>query len=102
MMRLTDIITLIALVAGYNLFVFAAYFTDKRAAKLGHRRISEKTLLMLALAGGSPGAIAAQRLLRHKTQKEPFRTLLLLIAVLHAVVLVGAAALLLTGRLDLG
>jgi uncharacterized membrane protein YsdA (DUF1294 family) len=90
-----------ALLLAYNLFVFATYFIDKRAARLGHRRVSERTLLMLALFGGSPGAITAQRLLRHKTQKEPFRTLLAGIAVLHAVVCGGLAVFVAAGRLGL-
>ena len=90
-----------ALLLAYNLFVFATYFIDKRAARLGHRRVSERTLLMLALFGGSPGAITAQRLLRHKTQKEPFRTLLMGIAVLHVVMLGGAVASFAARRLGL-
>lgn len=89
------------LLLGYNFFVFTTYFIDKRAARLGHRRVSERTLLMLALFGGSPGAIAAQRLLRHKTQKEPFRTLLMGIAVLHVVMLGGAVASFAARRLGL-
>ena len=95
------LLQLAALIFGYNLFVFATYFVDKRAARLGHRRVSERTLLMLALFAGSPGAITAQRLLRHKTQKEPFRTLLMGIALLHVVLLAGAAAFLASDRLGL-
>ncbi|MGV8998173.1 MAG: DUF1294 domain-containing protein [Parvibaculaceae bacterium] len=39
-------------------------------------RVSEKTLLTLAAVGGAFGALAGQRVFRHKTQKEPFRTYL--------------------------
>ncbi len=92
---------LAALLLAYNLFVFAAYFVDKRAARMGHRRISERTLLMLALLGGSLGAVSAQRLLRHKTQKEPFRSLLLAIAVLHAAICGGLLALSIAYRLGI-
>lgn len=95
------LLQLAALLFGYNLFVFATYFIDKRAARLGHQRISERTLLMLALFAGSPGAITAQRLLRHKTQKEPFRTFLRGIAVLHVLLLGGAAAFLAADRLGI-
>jgi uncharacterized membrane protein YsdA (DUF1294 family) len=97
----SHLLQLATLLLGYNLFVFATYFIDKRAARLGHPRVSERTLLMLALFAGSPGAITAQRLLRHKTQKEPFRTLLMGIAALHVVLLGGAAAFLAAERLGL-
>jgi uncharacterized membrane protein YsdA (DUF1294 family) len=64
-----------------SLAAFILFAWDKRCAIVGRRRIPERTLLMLALAGGTPGAIAGQRLLRHKTRKEPFRSRLLWIAI---------------------
>lgn len=48
-------------------------------------------MLAVAAIGGTPGAIAGQRLLRHKTRKEPFRTRLLWIAGAQ-LVLVGVLA----------
>lgn len=59
-----------------NLVAFAAFGLDKRLAQAGSWRISESTLLGLALVGGSVGAIGAQHLFRHKTRKEPFRSTL--------------------------
>lgn len=52
---------------------FAVYGLDKRAARYGDRRISERTLHLLALGGGWPGACAGQLLFRHKTRKPAFR-----------------------------
>ncbi len=48
------------------------YAWDKRAARSGRRRTRERTLHLLALAGGWPGALLAQRLLGHKSSKRPF------------------------------
>jgi uncharacterized membrane protein YsdA (DUF1294 family) len=73
-------------VALINAAAFTAFAIDKHRAQAGEYRIPERTLLMLAMVGGTSGAIAAQRLLRHKTRKEPFRTYLLLIAVAQAAV----------------
>lgn len=56
-----------------NFAAFAAYVWDKHLAETGGRRISEQTLLGLAFFGGSPGAWAAMRLVRHKTQKASFQ-----------------------------
>lgn len=52
---------------------FAAYAMDKSAAAANRWRISENTLLGLGLVGGWPGAIVAQQMLRHKSNKAAFR-----------------------------
>ena len=53
----------------------AAYRFDKSAARAGRRRTPESTLHTLALFGGWPGALVGQQVWRHKTTKQPFRTL---------------------------
>lgn len=52
---------------------FIVYAADKSAAAGQRRRISERTLLLLGLACGWPGALLAQRWLRHKTAKTSFQ-----------------------------
>jgi uncharacterized membrane protein YsdA (DUF1294 family)/cold shock CspA family protein len=52
---------------------FFAYAFDKAAAQAGRWRTPESTLLVLGLAGGWPGGLLAQQLLRHKSSKAPFR-----------------------------
>lgn len=60
------------LYAGLSALTFIAYGLDKSAA-IGRRwRTPEKTLHLLGLAGGWPGALLAQQLLRHKTSKSSF------------------------------
>ena len=61
------------LYAGASLVAFAAYASDKAAALAGRWRVSEASLHLLGLAGGWPGAILAQQLLRHKSSKASFR-----------------------------
>ena len=69
-----------------------AYALDKSAAQAGRWRISEKTLLMLGLAGGWPGAILAQQLLRHKTSKQSFRVAFWFTVVLNVAGFVALAS----------
>jgi uncharacterized membrane protein YsdA (DUF1294 family) len=82
-MTMIDILKSALLFLTLNLLVFSIYFMDKQAARHGRWRISERTLLTPALIGGSLGALAAQQLLRHKTRKEPFRSILAAILILH-------------------
>jgi uncharacterized membrane protein YsdA (DUF1294 family) len=56
-----------------SLASFGAYAMDKSAAHSRSRRIPERTLLLLGLAGGWPGALLAQRMFRHKTAKTAFQ-----------------------------
>lgn len=63
---------------------FAAYALDKRRAVNGGSRLRERTLHLLALLGGWPGAHAGRWLLRHKTRKRGFSFVLWLITLLHA------------------
>lgn len=70
-----------------NVTAFALFYCDKRAAQDGHWRVSEGTLLLFALIGGSVGAIVGQQVMRHKTRKEPFRTMLYSIPVLQVAVI---------------
>jgi len=63
-----------------NLVAFTLFAMDKRRARMGLRRLSERTLLLWALIGGTPGAFLGRHVFRHRTRKQPFSTLLWLIA----------------------
>ena len=66
-------------ILGVNLLTFIAYGIDKHiAVRNGHktkqsRRIPEASLLLLDILGGSPAALLAMRVFRHKTQHKKFR-----------------------------
>lgn len=67
------------LLAAYALFsavAFGMYGADKSAAVRGAWRTSETTLHTIVLLGGWPGALVARQVFRHKTTKQPFRTIL--------------------------
>ena len=55
-----------------NLIAFLAMYIDKRRAKYGKWRIKEHTLFILAILGGSIGAIVGMYTFRHKTKKMCF------------------------------
>jgi uncharacterized membrane protein YsdA (DUF1294 family)/cold shock CspA family protein len=58
-----------------SFFTFTLYAKDKSAAQHGMWRISENTLHLFSLLGGWPGALIAQQILRHKSKKQPFRSI---------------------------
>lgn len=56
-----------------NIATFFLYGIDKYKAKKGKWRISEATLLLMAVIGGSIGAWAGMRLWHHKTMHKKFK-----------------------------
>ena len=55
-----------------NLAALIVFGVDKKRARRHEWRISERTLFLLALAGGSVGAILGMLVFRHKTRKWYF------------------------------
>ena len=56
-----------------NIATFFLYGIDKYKARKGQWRISEATLLLMAVIGGSIGAWAGMRLWHHKTKHKKFK-----------------------------
>ncbi len=56
-----------------NVVTFLVYGIDKWKAKQGSWRISEATLLILAVIGGSCGALFGMKVWRHKTMHKKFK-----------------------------
>lgn len=66
-----------------SLVAVVLYALDKRRAQAGAWRVSERTLHLVALLGGWPGAMWARQRFRHKTRKRVFGVVLVLAALLH-------------------
>jgi uncharacterized membrane protein YsdA (DUF1294 family) len=88
---MTAAVAYLGLVAVTSGVAFVVYGADKRRAGTGGRRVPERTLHLLGLAGGWPGSLAARRYYRHKTRKGSFRLAFWAVVALH-LALVGAAA----------
>lgn len=86
----TALVILFALLV-INLWTMLRFWQDKTFARAGERRIPESDLLGLAMIGGTPGALIARHLFRHKTRKQPFSTYLYLIGVVQLGVVIGYA-----------
>ena len=69
-----------------NIVTWIAFGLDKWKAKTGKWRIPERTLLLLALIGGSLGALAGMIMFRHKTRKAKFFISVPVMFVLHCVI----------------
>lgn len=69
---LSPVQALLGWVALLSAAAFAACVADKARSVRGRARVRERTLLLLALAGGSPGLLAGMAAARHKTRKPSF------------------------------
>ncbi|KRF21021.1 hypothetical protein ASG90_00975 [Nocardioides sp. Soil797] len=80
-------VSLLVAYGALSAVAFVTYAADKSAAVQGEWRTSESTLHTMALVGGWPGALVAQQVFRHKTTKQPFRTIFWLTVVVNCAVL---------------
>ena len=60
-------------VLALSMLDFVLMGVDKRKAKKHRWRVPEKTFFLIALAGGSPGAILGMYAFRHKTRHWYFK-----------------------------
>ncbi len=79
----------LAIHAVTSVATLAAFVWDKRAAANGRPRVPERTLHILELLGGWPGALLAMKVVRHKNRKARFWMVTAVIVVLHAAAWVG-------------
>ena len=80
--------TIIYILIVINIITFLVYGIDKWKAKQGSWRISEATLLILAVIGGSIGALIGMKVWHHKTMHKKFRYGLPLILIIQ-IILIG-------------
>ncbi|MBP3656467.1 MAG: DUF1294 domain-containing protein [Clostridia bacterium] len=77
-----------------NAVAFLLYGADKRRARKGQWRITERTLLLSAWLLGGVGALAGMRVFRHKTKHLAFRVCVPLGALLSMAALAAGCFLL--------
>ena len=78
----------ICYILAINIATFLLYSIDKYKAKQNQWLISEATLLMMAVIGGSIGAWAGMRLWHHKTMHKKFKYGIPVIIILQVVLAV--------------
>lgn len=70
-----------------NVLTFLVYGIDKLKARQGKWRISEATLLLFAVIGGSIGAWLGMRVWRHKTMHKKFKYGIPAILMIHIIII---------------
>jgi len=73
-----------------NVIAFLMYGMDKWKVKRGSWRISEATLLLMAVAGGSIGALLGMNVWHHKTMHKKFKYGLPLILLAQLALIIAA------------
>jgi uncharacterized membrane protein YsdA (DUF1294 family) len=71
-----------------NFVAFVTYGIDKWKAKHNKWRVPEKTLLGMALVGGSVGSLASMYTFHHKTKKWYFSILVPMMLIVHVALIV--------------
>jgi uncharacterized membrane protein YsdA (DUF1294 family)/cold shock CspA family protein len=71
-----------------SLLTFTIYAIDKSAAQKNSWRTSEKTLHILSVIGGWPGALVAQQKLIHKSRKQSFQLIFWLTVLMNCCIFI--------------
>ena len=71
-----------------NLLAFALYAYDKRCAINSAWRVSENSLILIGIAGGSLGAFLGMHILHHKTLHNKFLITIPLLLTAHIILLI--------------
>lgn len=79
---------LICILAAVNIIAFIVYGVDKHKARNDSMRISEKTLLILAVLFGAIGAWLGMTTWHHKTKKPKFYITVPVLAILQAALII--------------
>jgi uncharacterized membrane protein YsdA (DUF1294 family) len=88
MIRIDLLLPALLASAALNLVALALFGADKQRARRHSRRISERTLLLAALAGPF-GALAGMRVFRHKTRKLRFVVAVPCFTTFHAALIIA-------------
>ena len=74
-----------------NLIAFLLTYYDKKASKIGLRRVKENTLMLVALLGGSAAMYITMKMIHHKTRVSLFMVGLPFIFVLEMILVIFIA-----------
>ncbi|OGH86076.1 MAG: hypothetical protein A2493_02960 [Candidatus Magasanikbacteria bacterium RIFOXYC12_FULL_33_11] len=83
MIKLFNLQIIIIYLAIINFLTFITFGLDKSKSINNSRRISEKTLWIMSLIGGSLGALLAMKMFRHKTKKLSFQAMMAVIMMMQ-------------------
>lgn len=74
-----------------NLIAFLLTYYDKKASKIGLRRVKENTLMLVALLGGSAAMYITMKMIHHKTRVSLFMVGLPFIFVVEMILVIFIA-----------
>ena len=74
-----------------NFIAFLLTYYDKKASKIGLRRVKENTLMLVALLGGSAAMYISMKMIHHKTRVSLFMVGLPFIFVVEMILVIFIA-----------
>ena len=87
MNRMTVVVIALAVIAVMNVVAFTLMGIDKRRARRGAWRISERALFMTTACFGGLGGVLGMKVFHHKTQHWYFRVFFPVLLVLQIAIL---------------